>query len=115
MNSQLVTQDGFPRSDINVIEIRNARVKIIKLRNDLNKVINELSEKMHTQFTSTRGAEKEPESLNSILFAKISEVVNNSPAAQAVSIFFKTAFEIQKKKQPETNTTIRDSKLMIKL
>lgn len=84
METSLITHDGFPRSDINVLEIRNARVKIIRLRNDLNAIINELSEKMQSQFYNSN---KESESNDlGIPFAKVTEVVANSPADKAVSI-----------------------------
>lgn len=39
MDSSLVTADGFPRSDVDVLQIRLARRNINMLRNDLNKVI----------------------------------------------------------------------------
>lgn len=82
MDSALITHDGFPRSDVNVIEIRNVRVKIIKLRNDLTIVINELSEKLHSQFQNTEPEKKIDNDLL-IPFAKVTEVVDSGPAAQA--------------------------------
>lgn len=85
MDSALITHDGFPRSDVNVMEIRNVRVKIIKLRNDLTVVINELSEKLHSQFQSTEPEKKIDNDLL-IPFAKVTEVVDSGPAAQAVCI-----------------------------
>lgn len=85
MDSALITHDGFPRSDVNVIEIRNVRVKIIKLRNDLTIVINALSEKLHSQFQNTE-PEKKIDSDLLIPFAKVTEVVDSGPAAQAVCI-----------------------------
>lgn len=85
MDSSLITLDGFPRSDLNVIEIRNTRVKIIKLRNDLTVVINELSKKLQNQFKGIKSERNKEESTNSIPFAKVTEVVENSPAEQAVS------------------------------
>lgn len=34
MHSPLVTLDGFPRNDIDVLAVRTARVRILELRND---------------------------------------------------------------------------------
>lgn len=34
MNSSLITLDGFPRDDIDVLAVRHARVRLIELRND---------------------------------------------------------------------------------
>ncbi|EPX73330.1 26S proteasome regulator [Schizosaccharomyces octosporus yFS286] len=42
MNTPLVTQDGFPRSDIDITTIRPTRHKIILLRNDYKKVEEEI-------------------------------------------------------------------------
>ena len=42
MTSPLVDADGFPRSDIDVWAVRHARVRIIELRNDLERVRGEL-------------------------------------------------------------------------
>lgn len=84
MDTPLITHDGFPRSDINVLEIRNARVKIIRLRNDLDAIINELSKKMQSQFSKSKNESNKDDPV--IPFAKITEVVADSPADQAVSI-----------------------------
>ncbi|WBW73621.1 26S proteasome regulatory particle assembly protein Nas2 [Schizosaccharomyces osmophilus] len=44
MNTPLITQDGFPRSDIDISTIRPARHKIILLRNDYNKIEEEIKQ-----------------------------------------------------------------------
>ncbi|CCH42791.1 putative 26S proteasome non-ATPase regulatory subunit [Wickerhamomyces ciferrii] len=87
MDTSLVTLDGFPRSDINVIEVRNSRVKIIKLRNDLKAVINEISEKIQTQLTETNTSQETFKPNSQIPFAKIVEIIPNSPANKAVCFF----------------------------
>ncbi|KAK4048490.1 putative 26S proteasome regulatory subunit [Microbotryomycetes sp. JL221] len=38
MSTQLIDNEGFPRSDIDVAAVRTARVNIIRLRNDLEQV-----------------------------------------------------------------------------
>ncbi|EPY50179.1 26S proteasome regulator [Schizosaccharomyces cryophilus OY26] len=42
MHTPLVTEDGFPRSDIDIPTIRPTRHKIITLRNDYNKIEDEI-------------------------------------------------------------------------
>ncbi|ODQ65850.1 t-SNARE [Nadsonia fulvescens var. elongata DSM 6958] len=42
MHTKLVTSDGFPRSDLDVAQIRTTRAEIIKLRNDLQDLSKEI-------------------------------------------------------------------------
>lgn len=90
METPLVSSDGFPRSDINLVEIRTVRVKIIKLKNDLRAVLEELSNRMTQQFQSQ--LETPPSSAMASLqvslpvsFAIVSEVVTDGPAHRSVS------------------------------
>lgn len=46
MNTPLVLQDGFPRSDIDVVKIRNIRINIIRIRNDLSLIISEIQKEL---------------------------------------------------------------------
>lgn len=46
METNLLTPDRFPRTDIDIIGIRMTRVKIIRLRNDYNQLLNILGEKL---------------------------------------------------------------------
>ncbi|KAH3663429.1 hypothetical protein WICMUC_005955 [Wickerhamomyces mucosus] len=78
MDSSLITQDGFPRSDINIIEIRTLRILIIKLQNDLKEIIKELMEKLPLQFNSNSTNNK-----SNIPFAKFYQIAPNSPAYNA--------------------------------
>ncbi|BGP18361.1 hypothetical protein JCM10213_008532 [Rhodosporidiobolus nylandii] len=43
MDTPLVDREGFPRSDIDVAGVRSARTQIIRLRNDLREVMQEMA------------------------------------------------------------------------
>ncbi|PAV16975.1 26S proteasome non-ATPase regulatory subunit 9 [Pyrrhoderma noxium] len=43
MNTPLLDSGGFPRADIDIVTVRTTRVKIIRLRNDLKQVIDQLA------------------------------------------------------------------------
>lgn len=51
METPLVTGDGYPRSDIDVVQVRLCRVKIIKLQNDYRWVSETLLDKMQSQLS----------------------------------------------------------------
>lgn len=51
MESNLITGDGFPRTDIDVVQVRLCRVKIIKLQNDYKWISETLLEKMKNQLS----------------------------------------------------------------
>lgn len=93
MATSLLTDDGYPRSDIDVVGIRLVRVKIIRLRNDVKIVYSLLEAKMVEQFEAQRasgGAQAEqtaqvpdlpkPAPVYSIPFASVAEVVPHGPA-----------------------------------
>ncbi|KAI5951668.1 NAS2 [Candida jiufengensis] len=50
MDSPLVTKDGFPRSDIDVVSIRLIRTHIIRLKNDYKNLLEVLESKMEEEF-----------------------------------------------------------------
>ena len=54
MDTPLVTPDGFPRSDLDVVTIRLLRIRIIRLRNDDRKVIHLLDDRMAQEFATRR-------------------------------------------------------------
>lgn len=92
MDTKLLTEDGFPRSDIDVIQTRLVRVQIIRLRNDLKEVIDIVDFKIKDMFQEiklktnkvdpeNRGAKWNCKQL--ISFAIVEEVEPNSPAAKA--------------------------------
>lgn len=86
MESPLVIED-FPRADIDVVSIRLLRIKIIRLKNDLKKVLLLLQVKLEDQLSRGKGSqESRPTSQNSPVlppFAKVASVQLNSPAQKA--------------------------------
>src|SRR6266581_477360 len=50
MDSPLVDPEGFPRSDIDVWAVRLARVKIIELRNDLNRLMDDIQKALEVVY-----------------------------------------------------------------
>lgn len=77
MDESLVTEDGFPRSDINIIEIRTLRILIIRLTNDLTAVRNKIMELLPFQFKTKETTQSH------VPFAIISDIKQNSPASKA--------------------------------
>ena len=49
MDTPLLSGDGFPRSDIDIVQVRLCRVKIIKLQNDYKWISETLLDKMQKQ------------------------------------------------------------------
>lgn len=96
MESPLVTGDGYPRSDIDVLQIRLIRRSINMLRNDLKSIIIRAEALMATQFermaAKTQKTERDDEIEYKIPFAVITEVVTTSPSEKAVRIFSAVLF-----------------------
>lgn len=92
METNLVTADGFPRSDIDVVTIRLIRVQIIRLKNDYKELLKVLDSKMEEEFAKRKTelgddqAQTEPR-LNqqkpNIPFAQVKEVIAGGPAESA--------------------------------
>jgi 26S proteasome non-ATPase regulatory subunit 9 len=94
MHGPLVDHEGFPRSDIDVWAVRTARVRIIELNNDLDRVMGEIAIALKGVYNTNAAAsppkkieDKGNESVNadSKPFAKVGAVSPGSPAADAVS------------------------------
>ncbi|CUS21954.1 LAQU0S04e04654g1_1 [Lachancea quebecensis] len=87
LESSLVTEDGFPRSDIDVLQARLIRRSINMLRNDLKAVIVRTQELMADQFQKLAAKTQlidEREVLEyRIPFAAVTEVVFDSPSHSA--------------------------------
>ncbi|CUM57412.1 uncharacterized protein AC631_02759 [Debaryomyces fabryi] len=91
MSTPLLTDDGYPRSDIDVVGIRLIRVKIIRLRNDVKLVYSLLEAKLIERFeeqknsgvpdTSEQSEQVRNPLLYTIAFATVSEVVPHGPAS----------------------------------
>ncbi|KAL2124566.1 hypothetical protein VTJ04DRAFT_931 [Mycothermus thermophilus] len=112
MNTSLLTPDGFPRADIDVVTIRTTRSRIIHLRNDWKELMNVIEKRLHEHFATVESDESDneeetkkettasaeaarvevdltllprdpvPETLDQP-FAKVNTVADNSPAAAA--------------------------------
>ncbi|KAK6872946.1 putative 26S proteasome regulatory subunit p27 [Candida tropicalis] len=97
MNTSLITSDGYPRNDIDVVSIRLIRVRIIRLKNDYKLILELIDDKMSQEFAQRQidnpiGQDVEEEMNDSqsrrtieytIPFARVAEVVNGGPAFKA--------------------------------
>ncbi|CCF60464.1 hypothetical protein KAFR_0K01090 [Kazachstania africana CBS 2517] len=83
MHSSLVTPEGFPREDIDVLQVRMLRRNINMLRNDLTNVINYSHTLLSTHFNNDANNRSTIPLENGvdyrIPFAFFSEIVSNSP------------------------------------
>lgn len=87
MSTPLVTEDGFPRNDIDVVSIRLVRVRIVMLKNDLKSVLELLEKKLQQQFSNQ---ERQPAPVTAapnveqlVPFALVTEIADESPAEKA--------------------------------
>ncbi|KAL2890076.1 26S proteasome non-ATPase regulatory subunit 9 [Ceratocystis lukuohia] len=99
MQTPLVTGDGFPRSDIDVAQIRTTRSRIIHLRNDYKDIMARIETCIHEHFAGLKnnsatnvdaGEGQETAPLRDYVpeelmppFAKVNTVVNGGPADHA--------------------------------
>ncbi|KAF4955814.1 hypothetical protein FGADI_4209 [Fusarium gaditjirri] len=98
MTTSLLTNDGFPRADIDVAQIRTTRARIIRLRNDYTALMTRIEKFLHEHFASLDENEPVPiagssnsqgilsDSVSTSLdppFAKINTVAAGSPAESA--------------------------------
>ncbi|OAQ72753.1 pdz/dhr/glgf [Pochonia chlamydosporia 170] len=99
MDTPLLTRDGFPRSDIDVAQIRTTRARIIRLKNDYKDLMKHIEKHLHEHFASLdEGAENVvpaagsavppvlPDSQADALdepFARVNTVAAGSPADRA--------------------------------
>ncbi|EJU03072.1 hypothetical protein DACRYDRAFT_77926 [Dacryopinax primogenitus] len=92
MHTPLLTPDGFPRDDIDVFAVRTARVRIIELRNDVEKVREDIKralEGMWEPVLAARAAapkESTPQMNGTDVqapFARVDAIMPQSPASEA--------------------------------
>jgi len=97
MNTGLTTLDGFPRSDIDVAQIRITRARIIRLKNDYKDLMARIETRLHehharladqalhpaTTAVQDSDAASAPPAALEAPFAKVNSVVPNSPAEAA--------------------------------
>lgn len=100
MTESLVDEEGFPRNDIDVYQVRHARQQIICLQNDLKALMKEIEkgiEEVHAQFNAhnmisspkTAGLVTEENAHNdnnNTPIVKINFINPGSPAEDAVCI-----------------------------
>lgn len=101
LNSPLLDRNGFPRDDIDVYAVRNARVRIIELRNDLKELMNEIGKALEGVYdpniaaiSSGTQADAGAESTSSrvVPFLKVQGISGDGPAAEAVSSLSNVSF-----------------------
>lgn len=99
MKTALTTFDGFPRSDIDVAQIRTTRARIIHLKTDHKALMARLEDTVHAQFAAGKAPEDIPRDgvrpfVNGAAavspapvveppFARVNSVVTGSPAAES--------------------------------
>ncbi|OAL54142.1 26S proteasome non-ATPase-like protein regulatory subunit 9 [Pyrenochaeta sp. DS3sAY3a] len=97
MNTGLTTFDGFPRSDIDVAQIRTTRARIIRLKNDYKDVMSRIEKGLHEHHARLAEQAQNGSDATSQLetglaaapvameapFAKVNSVVAGSPAESA--------------------------------
>ncbi|GAA5957849.1 hypothetical protein JCM3765_003786 [Sporobolomyces pararoseus] len=92
MSTPLVDPQGFPRSDIDVAAVRNARVEIIRGRNDLKDIEKEMEVLVQeglargdeeTKTAKDEEAKEERPKESTAPFAKVNSVAPDSPAKLA--------------------------------
>lgn len=108
MQTALVDSDGFPRNDIDVLQVRHARHQIICLQNDLKSLMRDIESGLHAVHAqpaasangeaSTKmatmdlraeeaAAVSQPQlSSHSRPFVRVTLVQSSSPAQRAVSV-----------------------------
>ncbi|KAF3002535.1 putative 26S proteasome regulatory subunit [Curvularia kusanoi] len=97
MNTGLTTFDGFPRSDIDVPQIRTTRARIIRLKNDYKELMSRIEKGLHEHHARlaeqaqngtaaddrAQAEQSAPPVALEAPFAKVNSVVPGSPADEA--------------------------------
>lgn len=100
MQTSLTTFDGFPRSDIDVAQVRVTRARIITLRNDWKALMDKIEKGLHEHHAKYQASDEYKNSLNRAQpqpppaalqepsapetpFAKVNSVESGSPAHEA--------------------------------
>lgn len=88
MQTPLVDREGFPRADIDVYAVRNARVRIIELRNDLTAVTDALAKALEVVYDPALVKQEVGSGSETALkpFAVVEGVAPGSPAFEAVCL-----------------------------
>ncbi|KAH7359092.1 hypothetical protein B0T11DRAFT_228759 [Plectosphaerella cucumerina] len=94
METPLTTNDGFPRADIDVAQVRTTRSRVIHLRNDYKQLMAAIEEHLHRHFASvqdghageseiTEGRSTTAQSDLATVFARVNTVAPGGPADRA--------------------------------
>ncbi|KAI0462903.1 hypothetical protein LJB42_003707 [Komagataella kurtzmanii] len=88
MNTSLLTEDGFPRDDIDIVKVRLSRTSIVRLRNDHKKILEALNLRLQEHYSNNTISDSTSKDQGNVVesaipFARISEVVRDSPAVKA--------------------------------
>lgn len=87
MNDSLLDSEGFPRSDIDIVQIRIARNKIIYLKNDYKAIMNEIEKALydlHKENQLQKEKQNENQNISKLRpFAIVNSVSEFSPAYEA--------------------------------
>ena len=88
LDSPLTDDGGFPRADIDIWAVRHARVRIIRLRNDLTSLLDKIGmtlEHIHAAQSAEATTDEETPLPSPLPFAKVDAVAPLSPAQLDVS------------------------------
>ncbi|KAJ7288330.1 hypothetical protein C8J57DRAFT_1445707 [Mycena rebaudengoi] len=87
MQSPLIDVDGFPRADIDIYAVRNARIRIIELQNDYARTMDAIAVALQSVYDPTltppSSSESPEPSTSGKPFAKVEGVSPGSPAEDA--------------------------------
>ncbi|CCJ29639.1 unnamed protein product [Pneumocystis jirovecii] len=85
METPLIDEEGFPRSDIDVVSVRIARARINRLKNDYHALTNNIQVALHTLHKHNPQDTTQTAIENTIErpFARVNYIIHQSPAALA--------------------------------
>lgn len=81
MNTSLTTFDGFPRSDIDVAQVRTTRARIIHLRNDWKELMDKIEKALHEHHANIQAEEAKRGSDSTSEQATASQMPTSPPPA----------------------------------
>eukprot|EP00833_Pecoramyces_ruminatium_P016546 jgi/Orpsp1_1/1190578/evm.model.d7180000079871.1 len=86
MTGSLLDSEGFPRSDIDIVQIRIARNKIICLKNDYKGIMKDIEQALYDVHKVNKEKKEQAKAqslINQRPFAIVNTVADNSPAFEA--------------------------------